>query len=241
MKTMRKMLLLVLVLAVGHVSAQKKWNYNFGLGGSLKSGNVNTFTLNNNGGVDRNDSTLAFSADYAIVYGEKDNVEYDKGLTANVKFDLFQYSRWSPFFSASYINNKWKGYNYKTSLLLGAKYRIFSNAKCDYSISAAYVYDFVEYTKSDDALKPQVSRISLRAKIKQKLGDAATLKHTTFYQPSLMDFGGDYMVNSVTSVETKLSAHVFFDVNFSYEYRSLVPEGIKNEDIATSVSLKLKF
>lgn len=241
MKTTRKMLLLMLVLAVGQVSAQKKWKYNFGLGGSLKSGNVNTITVNNTGGVDRNDSTVAFSANYAIVYGEKDHVEYDKGLTANIKLDLFQYSRWSPFFSASYINNKWKGYNYKTSLLLGAKCRIFSNTQCDYSVSAAYVYDFVEYTKSDDALKPQVSRISMRAKIMQKLGSAATLKHTTFYQPSLMDFGGDYIVSSVTSVETKLSSHVFFDVNFNYEYRSLVPDGIRNEDITTSISLKLKF
>ncbi len=238
---MRKMFVMLLVLAVGQVSAQKKWNYNFGLGGSLKSGNVNMITLTNTGGVERNDSTLAFSADYGIVYGEKDHEEYDKGLTANVKFDLWQYSRWSPFFSASYINNKYKGYNYKTSLLLGAKYRIYTSPKCDYSISAAYVYDFVEYTKANDALKPQVSRISLRVKIKQKIGDGVSLKHTTFYQPSLMDFGGDFIVTSVTSLETKLSSNLFFDVNFNYEYRSLVPEGIKPQDITTGVSLKLKF
>ena len=34
---MRKMMLLVLVLAVGQVSAQKKWSYTLGFGGELKS------------------------------------------------------------------------------------------------------------------------------------------------------------------------------------------------------------
>lgn len=229
-----------MLLCIGTASAQK-WSYNLGFGGALKSGNVNSMTINNNGGIERNDSTLAFSADYGIVYGEKDGERYDMGLTANMKFDLWQYDRWSPFFAGSYVNNKFKGYNYKNSLLLGVKYRIFWNSKCDYSVSAAAVYDFVEYTKDDAALKPQVLRGSFRFKMKQKITDAVTLKHTTFYQPSLMDFQGDYIVTSVTSLDTKLTNHASFGINFNYEYRSLVPEGIEKQDIALTASLNLKF
>lgn len=240
----RKVLIIfALIAVVGTASAQKKWSYSLGLGGALKSGNVNSMTLNNNGGVERNDSTLAFSADYAIIYGEQNSVEYDKGFTANMKFDVFQYDRWSPFFSASYINNKYKGYEYKTSLLLGAKYRIYTLPKvCDYSISGAFVYDYVEYfQKNTTALRPQVARLSLRFKVKQKIGDVVTINHSTFYQPSLYDFGGDYIVSSTTKFENKLGNNLFFDIAFTYEYLSIVPEGIQNHDIATTATLRLKF
>lgn len=239
----RKLLAMMLMLAsIGAVSAQGKWNYQLSFGGELKSGNVNSLTLNNSGAIARNDSTLAFDADYSIVYGEKDHEEYDKGFNANIKFDLFQYDRWSPFVSASYINNKYKGYMYKTSLLAGVKYRIYTlPGVCDYSVSAAFVYDFVQYTVDDDALKPQVARLSLRAKIKQKITDAVSLKHTTFYQPSLTDFVDDYIITSITSLETKLSSHIFFDISFSCEYRNIVPDGIERFDTTTLASLKLKF
>lgn len=233
--------LAVLLILSGTVSAQKKWNYQLSLGGNLQSGNVNAQTLNTSGSVSRNDSTLAFDAGYGIVYGEKDGEVYDRGLTANMKFDLFQYDRWSPFVSASYLNNKFKGYEYKVSLLGGVKYRIYTLPKvCDYSVSAAFVYDFVEYVGTTD-LATQMARLSLRLKIKQKIGNVVSINHTTFYQPSFTDFSGDYIVTSVTKFENKLSDKLFFDLGFNYEYRSLVPEGIEKQDIITTATLRLKF
>lgn len=239
---MKRILLvaILMVACIGSASAQSKWSYKLGFGGAYKSGNVNSMTITNNGGIDRNDSLLAFSADYSIVYGEKDQVMYDKGLTASMKFDIWQYDRWSPFVSASYINNKFKGYEYKNSFLAGVKYRIYWNKMCDYSVSAAYVFDYVEYVKGA-TLDPQVSRVSMRFKMRQKITDAVTLKHTTFYQPSLKDFGGDYIVTSITSLDTKLTSHLTFGINFNYEYRSLVPDGIQKQDIATTASLNLTF
>ena len=143
---MRKILILtIMVVATLTVSAQSKWQYTFSLGGEYKSGNVNTFTFNNKGGVERNDSILALDANYAIVYGQKDHVEYDKSLTGNLTFDIWQYNRVSPFVSATYYNNKYKGFEYKLSFLAGAKYRLFYNQNYDYSISAAYVYEYVDY------------------------------------------------------------------------------------------------
>ena len=254
---MRKVLsIIILTTCVLTLSAQSKWSYNLGFGGELKSGNVNTTIFNNGGGIERNDSLVALSASYGIVYGMKDHVEYDKGLTATLQADLYQYDRWSPFILATYLNNKFKGFEFKTSLLGGVKYRIYTlPGVCDYSISAAYVSDWVQYFKydangqlaHDERLLPQVSRISLRLKIKQKISDYVNIKHTTFYQPSLMDLSGltsikeDYIVTSSTTFENKIGKNIFLDLNFNYEYRSVVPEGVKNTDIITSASLRLKF
>ena len=246
---MRKVLSLTLLLSLATLAgAQGKWHFNFGVGGELKSGNVNSITLNNSGGIERNDSLIALDANYAIVYGKQDQKVYDQSFTANLKFDFWQYDRWSPFVSATYLNNKFKGFEFQNKFLAGVKYRIYWNERCDYSVSAAYVFDMTEYmNQDDDRLKPQVSRLSLRLKIKQKISDYVSIKHTTFYQPSLMDLGGfqsvkdDYIVTSITSLSTKLSKHLTFDLSFNYEYRSLVPEGVQNQDIITTGTLKLNF
>ena len=226
-------------------SSQSKWKYHLGLGGELKDGNVNIITIRNDGTVERNDSTLAFDGGYAIVYGEKDKEVYDKSLASHVKFDLWQYDRWSPFVSASYLNNKFKGFEYQLSALLGVKYRVFWNSRCDYSISAAYVQDYTDYGNYSTSLEKMVSRLSLRFKMRHKIADNVAIKHITFWQPSLMEpmssIGDDYVVSSVTTLSASLAKHLSFDVNFDYEYHSLVPEGVKKQDIITSVSLRFDF
>ena len=237
-------LLLMAVACVATASAQKKWNYNIGLGGELKSGNINSLTVTQSAGAERNDSILSFSADYLYVYGEKDREMYDRGLNANLKFDLWQYNRLSPFVAANLIINRFKGYEYKLSFMGGVKYDIYRLKDwCDYSVSAAYVYEHVDYTGSS-SLKPDVSRLSLRIKGKQRLGDVVTINHTTFFQPSLMsahDFSHDYIFTSITKFENRIGNNLFLDIIFNYEYRSLVPDDIKNQDVVLTANLRYRF
>ena len=249
---MKKTILFLLMACTLTATAQKRpWAYNLSFGGELKSGNVNTFVFNNKGGIERNDSLLSFSGNYGIVYGMKDKMEYDRGLTASVKADLWQYDKWSPFVLFSYLNNKFKGFEYKFNGLIGAKYRIYTiPGRCDYSISAAYVQEWVEYFEKDrhnERLRPKLSRLSLRFKIKQKISDIVSILHMTFYQPSLMElddfksFKDDYIITSTTTIQNKIGRNISLDINFDYEYRSVVPEKVKNTDIITSVALRVKF
>lgn len=240
---MRKVLLTILMIAaVSTVSAQSKWSYSLGFGGELKSGNVNTTIFNTNGGIQRNDSILSFDANASYVYGLKDKVKYEDNFTGNIKFDLWQYDRWSPFVSASYNHNLFKGYYYRINFLAGVKYRIYWDKNCDYSISGAYVYEYSDYIDSAARadLGLSVNRISLRFKGKQKICDNVTIKNVTFYTPCVTDFG-DYGVTSTTSLSTALSKHLSLDLNFSYEYHSRVPVGVEKTDIITSASLKMTF
>ncbi|MCQ2297613.1 MAG: DUF481 domain-containing protein [Bacteroidales bacterium] len=258
---MRKVLAIILLVAcVGSVSAQKKWSWNFGANGTLNSGNVENMNFSHNGGVDRNDSLLAFSANYKFVYGEQDKVTNNLGLSGGVQFDVWQYDRWSPFVSDMLERNTYKGIDFKNAFLFGVKYRIITKPGVyDYSISGALVGDYTDYhfglaTVSDegfagvdglnnnlnDTLSGWKARVSLRFKVKQKITDAVSLKHTTFYQPNLVDFS-DYLVNSVTSIDTKLNKNLSLNLSFAYDYKSVVPAGKENYDIVTSVGLKLAF
>ncbi|MBQ3691245.1 MAG: DUF481 domain-containing protein [Bacteroidales bacterium] len=240
---MKKIYILLLITALGlKANAQKKWDFELGAGFSQNSGNVENMSAKNYAELQRNDSVISGEINYKFVYQREDEKETNKGLNLGLKLDLYQYGRWSPFIAVETLTNKYKGYDFKMSALTGGKYRIFTKENiCDYSLSIALVYDNVDYTPEENQLDREVLRLSVRPKIKQKIGENFSIVHNTFYQPSLKNFS-DYIVTSITKLSSKISSRVFLEVNFNYEYRSKLPtEDYKHYDISTDVSLKLKF
>lgn len=240
----------VLLLAVCCIPtfAQRKWHYELGLGASLNTGNVNNCNISNDASVSRNDSIVGLDFQYKLLYSSlinKNNAErkWEESnfeVRGGGKMDLYQYGTYSPFLACEMLTNKYKGYDFKASGLVGIKFKLYTkHSVCDYSISAAFVYDWIDYTDST-TLPNNNYRISIRPKFKQKIGDNLTLSHCTFYQPSVLDIG-DCIVNSTTKLQTKLTKILFLDISFVYEYRSRVPtENYKKHDIYTEVSLRLK-
>ncbi len=219
------------------------WTWELGLGVSQNSGNVNNFSLKHNQELSRNDTVISMDLNYKIVYQKEDRVETNKGIDAGYKLDLFQYRRWSPFVAIESESNHYKGYDFKVSALGGVKFRFNKkrNDNYDYSLSMAAVYDHVNYTDEETDLNTQFCRLSLRPKFKQKIGESIIIKHTTFYQPAVNDFG-DYIINSKTTLSNKLSKRLSLDIAFSYEYRSVIPGSeYKHYDCSTDISLKLKL
>lgn len=239
---MKLSITLVFIALTLNCAAQKRWNFELGAGMTQNSGNVDNFALKNYAELERNDSLISTNLNYKFVYQKEDEKETNKGFSAGLNFDLFQYGKFSPFVSTEVLTNEYKGYDFKISALTGFKYRIFTKKDtCDYSVSLAVVYDNVDYTPEENKLDREVFRLSVRPKIKQKIGDNFFIGHSTFYQPSLKDFS-DYIVNSSTKLSSKITTKLFLEVSFNYEYRSKLPtEDYKNYDISTEVSLKLKL
>ena len=228
---------------------QRKWDYSFGLGTSLHTGNVNSCNINNNASIIRNDSLLAFDFHYKLLYSsliDKNDAEHqwketNFEINGGIKLDYLQYGKYSPFLACEMLTNKYKGYDLKMSGLVGLKYRIYVKPSiCDYSISVAFVYDWTDFT--DATVLPNNNyRISIRPKIKQKLTENLTLLNLTYYQPSILDFN-DYIINSMTKLQTKITKILYLDLVFTYEYRSLVPsENYKKHDFMSEVVMRLKF
>lgn len=234
---------MALAVALNGLKAQSNWNYEFGLGGTLNSGNINNVGFRTNGGIGVNDSVKAVFANVRFLYNEENKKTTNLGLDGSIKFDYYRNIHWNPFIAAEFVTNHFKGYNFKTSFLAGIKYNFIYEATRDYSISAALVGDYVDYYVENpvaDTLDGWKYRVSVRGQIRQKIGENATLYHATFYQPALTDFS-DYIISSVTKLSNKLNDHVFFDVIFDYGYRSVVPEEKSHYDISTEVAIKIKF
>ena len=249
MKNIR--LFLCFLLAFSSITAigQKKWDFDLGLGASLNTGNVNNCNVKNTIAVNRNDSLISMDVNYKLLYSslidKKDTgrkwEETNFEVNCGAKLDYKQYGKYSPFLACEFFTNKYKGYNYKVSGLIGLKYRIYTKPSvCDYSISAAFVDDHSVYT--DETVLPTNNyRISIRPKIKQKLSDNLYLVHFTFYQPSVLDFK-DYLIDSETKLQTQITKMLHLDLSFIYEYRSRVPaDSYKKHDIHTEVTFRLKI
>lgn len=249
MNKAKLLIFIFLIFSVSGLFAQNKWHYNFGLGASLNTGNVNICNISNDGAIERNDSIVAFDTHYKLLYSaliHKDNVvqqweESNFEVNGGIKMDLYQYGKYSPFLACEMLTNKYKGYDLKVSGLIGMKYRLFVKPGVyDYSISAAFVYDWNDFT--DATVLPNNNyRISIRPKFTQKIAENLTLSNITFYQPSVLDFG-DYIISSVTKLQTKITRMLFLDLSFAYEYRSRVPaENYKKHDILSEISLRFKI
>ena len=79
----------MMALATGlHAQQQAKWKCQLSLGGTYNSGNINNIGFRNSGSADRNDSTLAFNANYRLLYSEENhsatNRELGGGIVARV-------------------------------------------------------------------------------------------------------------------------------------------------------------
>lgn len=249
MKTTRFFIFILLIFSTINLIGQKKWNYDLGLGASLNTGNVNNCNINNSAAINRNDSIIALDFNYKLLYSSiihknntgRDWEETNFEINGGVKMDYLQYGKYSPFLACEMLTNKYKGYDLKLSGLVGFKYRIYVKPSiCDYSISAALVYDWSDFT--DNTVLPNNNyRISIRPKIKQKLTDNLSLYHCTFYQPSILDFD-DYIINSQTKLQTQITKMLHLDLAFTYEYRSRVPlDSYRHHDVLSEVTIRVKF
>jgi len=226
-----------------------KWNCDVGLGATLNTGNVNSCNVKNDISVKRNDSVVALEFRYKLLYNSLINKENNMRHWQATEFEVYggakmswhQYSSSSPFLAFEVQTNKFKGYDFKMSSAAGVKFLLYRKPSvCDYSISAAFVYDRTNYT-DETHLPVNNYRISFRPKFVQIISENLTLEHRTFFQPSLRTFE-DYIVNSQFKFMNKISKRFLIDLTFTYEYRSHVPaDTYKKHDFRTEVSVKFKI
>lgn len=225
------------LLTIGGTYAQ--WSAGITLGTSFNSGNINKFDLSSNGEVSHKDSMFEFSGYYNLLYSEVNNLQNSEEYAGGIKFDYRPYARFTPFVLGAAYQNIYKNIDMRTSALFGAKYRVYKTDKSDYSLSAAVQYDMNKYVSEtpDD----NITRLSIRPKIKQKLGDYVTFEHITFYQPNVSDFQ-DYRIDSSTRLKTKINDVLAFQVSYNLDYVSKPTKvGLKKTDQYMLASLAISL
>ncbi len=215
------------------------------LGSSFYSGNIERFDFRIGGDMSRVDSAYEFNLNLNYLYSETDLRVKNREYNGSVKWDYRPLDRISPFLMVSGYNNTFKGIGLRWSGLIGAKYKIWHTETSDYSFSAAIQGDLERFATAGweqdvFAIDKKKIRLSIRPKIKQKLGPV-TLDHVTFYQPALDDFS-DYRILSRTALSTKITPNIQFGLSYDYEIQTVTPvPGIKKEDHTVMANITVKF
>lgn len=214
-------------------------------GGSLSSGNINKADAKASGELMVKDSTIEFVAGGKYTYSESDHKTKNNGVELYSKVDFLPYRKVSPLVAVEYLHNTYKGYNFRFDVVAGAKWNIYTKPKvCAYSISLAGLYDVVDYTDDKKTLDDQAFRLSLRPKVKQKIGNVFLIEKI-FYQPKIDEFK-DYLIKNEMEIECKITSIFYLSVAYEFDYRSVLPpvkEGVtyQHSDHMLEVALKVKL
>jgi len=239
-------LILLALQSIQSQTVKKKWNAIASFGTSYYKGNVNKFDLRSEGNLAHADSVFESSAFYKVIYGESNHIRNNQEYSGGLKFDWHPEHDISPFIATTAYSNEYNGYKLRLSALAGAKYTFNWIKKGSYSISAAFQYDvekYVEPKKPNEIKKPDKDklRLSIRPKIKFKLTDAITIEHISYFKPKIDELN-NIQIESVTSINNKISNYVYFNVKYDYYYDSNPPSSAfvtDNGSIVASIVIKL--
>ncbi|MDX1478590.1 MAG: DUF481 domain-containing protein [Saprospiraceae bacterium] len=213
----------ILLLFCGLQAQDKPWSLSSTNNVYWFEGNTDKFDFYSRTDFSRADSVYELSAFYRFIYGELNGVKNNQGHLGGFTFDYRPETDLSPFAGLTMVHNAFRGFDIKMNVLLGAKYRFYHTATTDLSLSAAGVYEYVNFASPADPTVPEKSddkilRLSLRPKFKWTF-DKFKLTHITFYQPLFQDFG-DYLIDSTTEIAFNVIKHVDLTINYFFAYNS---------------------
>lgn len=242
---MKRIMLFLTFAVLFSLQAHAQWDSKVSLGSSFYKGNVDKFNIHTKGSVSHADSTFEYSTSAEATYSETDGQRDNQLLQASLKFDYLPYGTISPFTAVSAYNNEPRKIKLRLSGMVGAKYTFVNMVNeagketADYSISAAIQLDRERYTS--DAEGTEKLRLSVRPKFEHQLNEHVYFEHVTFYIPKISNYK-DFVVDSRTSLKSKLSEKLSLDITYKLEHLSRLPDAeLENTDHALIASLVLDF
>jgi hypothetical protein len=208
-------LALILLISPQYLFAQ--WKGNMDIGFSYFSGNVKKMDIRSTGGLSHKDSVFEFSSFYKAIYAETDNIQNNEELSGGIQFDYLPHSRFSPFILFTAFRNQFKNIDLRLSGILGGKYLLYKSDNAAYSISVAYQFDAEQYV--EETSDENKNRLSVRPKIKQKIGKGVYFEHVTFFKPNLSNFN-DYMIESSSALSNNITDKIKLKLSYEIEYVS---------------------
>lgn len=104
----------------------------------------------------------------------------------------------------------------------GVGYQFYHDSlQNEVTLSQFFLYEYTDYL---GGLLRQVPRSSTRLKLRFGKGPVV-FTTLAFYQPSLQDVGGDYRINSTSSLNFTVSRHLALTANYAYSFESVAVEG----------------
>lgn len=198
--------------------------------GLLQTGNTNKFIISGRGELKRATRKLEAIISFAASYGENKGVKDDNSYLGTFTADLFFRDMISPFILQYAEYNFSKGISFRSQSGAGLKYLFIKPVKNHTSVSAAFIYEYLNLLKVPAGANDKEYRISLRLKSRQELiKEKMIISVTAMYQPAI-DVLNNYNLFIDATIEFPLNKIFRLNANYNYGFSNTVSIGRKRAD-----------
>ena len=197
--------------------------------GNTKKQDVNTSAKINYKG-DGWSNTLSLSARGSEEGNVRTNEEYI--VNNQTKYDITE--KTYSFLELEYVNDRFSGYDYRNSELIGLGYKLYKSD--NFSVTGE---------ASVGARQSQLSDNSKESSMLGKVGAKAEWKMTeniTLSQDINSSFGAESVISTWdTNIKTKLTDSMYLKFNYNLQHIDDVPAGVQHIDTFTSIGVGYEF
>ena len=219
----------------------KELKLGLGIDGDFRQGNIQRNLLKARGFLEYEHpkSIFGINTNPKWAYGTFKGLKNEDELFLDLNTTLFAYQKKLYYLAFGiYEESNLRKINSRLLGSVGLSYRILgskNNPKTRFklAITSAIIYEKTDYrTRPDIELIRSSSRIKFSGElIKNKL----YLNNMTFLQPALNQ--NNFRWNAITQLSVKISKAMAMNLNFENSYESVVPDGLKNTDMALTFGI----
>ncbi len=231
-------LLIALSLSAEENTEKKPWNFNFGIGFNYNKGNTEKIGCNFSIDLERISKINELILNINSFYSEtKDKKDINKGdLTLKYDHNFLKKESFFLFIIPSY--NEFQDLKFRLQSGAGLKHTFYKSDRADHSLSGAVLYELKQYLADNN--KNDLTRLSIRPKLKYSFTETNKVYLIIFYQPNINKID-DYRLLLKFILEFNIYKNLFFEFKINDEYNNIVPEGIQRNDLSLINAVKLKF
>jgi putative salt-induced outer membrane protein len=198
------------------------------------SGNTETKSLNAKAKVEAMYKKWRQTLQLEALNSSTQNVTTAERYLASLKSDYRFSKRDYAFGLLNYENDRFSGYDYWTSIVLGYGRRVIDGKSLWLEFEGGPGY---RYSKLSDGDTVDEAILRLAGSLGWQISESAL-----FEQDLSSEIGEDVTINrSVSALSMQIIGSLAMKLSYTYRHTSEVPEGAKKADTTTSVTLVYKF
>jgi len=170
-------------------------------------------------------------------YGLKDTAVTANTLETSLQMDFPLSPRLEFFLLGTYFADPVARVSYRSDGGMGLKYRFLEAPGREISVSAAPLYAVEKFA---GRAPTRDIRLSIRPKLEWKTATGVGIRFLLFYKPALLD-GSDFQILASFRLEAPLGVGLSFLMEAEDRYTSVVPEGVKPNDLRLGAGINWRF
>jgi len=231
----------VCALASGAAMGQDGWSGDVEAGLNLTSGNTDETSINSRADVTRDWADWRQNVVLQQRYTEQDDQRTAERYQATSQLDYKFTDHDYVFLRGRYDDDSFSGYEFQASASGGYGRRVWEESESflDTSIGAGYRYSRFDVPDADEGKRREEPIGRLAANFRYKITPTSSFRQELESEVGMDD--GESLSKSKTSLQANLMGSLAMRLSYTVERDSNPPEGVRNTDTITNITLLYDF